>query len=252
VILIFSDLHLGRFPDQDSDILRDLEVCLSMYEKKQPKLLTEIILLGDVFDAFLEFENNISDITREISEVIVGLQSRDIRVSYHVGNHDAWHKNYFDKLLHGRLYRKPHTRRIGSRKVYLSHGDEAEKYSLSGRIIRQIMRSDLSFKLYTALLPSKMGQRIPQQISRKKAGLAPESSTIEALYLAALEILDSSDVDLVIYGHAHQSSTDVSIGGQYINTGSWLLNRSYVELTEDSVRVRLYNSGPDQNMQDDS
>jgi UDP-2,3-diacylglucosamine hydrolase len=252
VILIFSDLHLGRFPNQDPDILRDLEACLNMYEQTRPKSLTEIILLGDVFDAFLEFENNIPDITREVGELLKDLQSRDIRVSYHAGNHDAWHKTYFDELLHGRLYRKPHTRKIGSRKVYLSHGDEAEKYSLSGRFFRQIMRSDLSFKMYTSLLPSKIGQRIPQQISRKKAGLSPDSSTIEALHLSAREILDFSDIDLVIYGHAHQSSTDVSVGGQYVNTGSWLLSRSYVELTEDSVRVRLYNSTPVQNLKDDS
>ena len=240
MILIFSDMHLGRFPEQDDEILCDLRSCISEMRTLNSETIREVVFLGDVFDAFIEFTGNLPEIAIRFSTLIADMQSIGIAVSYHVGNHDPWHKNYFDKQLDGRLYRKPRTRRIGKRMVYLSHGDESETRSIFGSLARSIMRSDLSFTLYTALLPNRFGQRLPQWVSRKFSGLGPDPTTIQALHLSGLEILDSTDVDLVIYGHAHQSTTDISIGGQYVNTGSWLLSRSYAELTNDSIQIKLY------------
>ena len=242
MIFVFSDLHLGRFPDKDQEILDDLRSCLFDSAQDESHTLTEIILLGDVFDSYMEFVGRLPDIAVKMVELIDELQSKGILVSYHVGNHDPWHKSFFYDRLEGRLYHAPQTRQIGERLVYLSHGDEADEYSVFGRFARRIMRSEWSYRLYTSVIPYKWGQQLPQFLSRKYAGLAPESATIKALHLAGLEVLNASEIDLVLFGHAHQSTTDVSVNGQYVNTGSWLLNRSYVELTEDSVRVRLFNS----------
>ena len=242
MILIFSDLHLGRFKDQDASLLTDIESCLNKYSVKPSTQLEEVIFLGDVFDSFMEYPSNISGYALQFSGLLKTLLKKGINVSYHVGNHDPWHSSFFSGILGNNLYFAPVRRKLSSRQAYLSHGDEASTYNYRGRIARYFMRSTFWYRTYTTVLPSTAGQKIPAWISRKFAGLEPRQKTIDNLKYAAHEILGNSNVDLVLFGHAHQSVSELTSDGQYVNTGSWLLSRSYVEISEESVNIRLYSN----------
>ncbi len=188
----------------------------------------------------MEYPGNLPVLATKFADLLESYQTRGIAVSYHVGNHDPWHSTFFMKRLNGNLYQAPLTREIYTKKTYLSHGDEASSNNFRGRVARYFMRSTFWYRVYTTLLPSGIGQKIPTWISRKYAGLNPRQETIDSLRYAAHEILNTSEVDLVLFGHAHQSACELTSDGQYINAGSWLLNRSYVEISEQSVDVRLY------------
>jgi len=188
----------------------------------------------------MEYPNKTSAIASQFADLLRNYQAKGITVSYHVGNHDPWHSTFFKEQLNDNLFLAPVKREIYSKKAYLSHGDEASSRNIRGRVSRYFMRSNFWYRVYTTVLPAGIGQRIPAWISRKYAGLTPRQETIDDLKYAAHEILNMSEVDLVLFGHAHQSVSELTFDGHYINTGSWLLNRSYVEISEQSVDVRLY------------
>ena len=242
LILIFADLHLGRFDDQDASLLTDMEACIDGYLGNPSSQLHEIIFLGDVFDSYMEYPNDISMLTTQFANLLKSYQKQGITVSYHVGNHDPWHSTFFRRQLNDNLFLAPVKREIYTKRAYLSHGDEVSSYTLRGRVARYFMRSPFWYRLYTMILPPDVGQKIPAWISRKYAGLSPRQETIDGLKYPAFEILNTSDFDLVLFGHAHQSASELTSDGQYINTGSWLLNRSYIEISEQSVTVRLYSN----------
>lgn len=188
----------------------------------------------------MEYPDKVTSIAIQFAGFVARIQSMGITVSYHVGNHDPWHSSFFVNRLDGKLFRSPARRELCSRRAYLSHGDETVPRPLSGRIARYFMRNQLWYRAYTMILPSSLGQRIPAWVSRKYAGLEPRPATVQALRNAALEILDASEIDLVVFGHAHQTASELTASGQYVNSGSWLLSRSFIEIKKDSVRIRLF------------
>lgn len=187
----------------------------------------------------MEYKSRIDSEVCFLRPIVEEARSQNVSLSYHVGNHDPWHLNFMESQLGFKLVTKPLQRSLHGRQVYLSHGDEEDVRGLRSKLFRHLMRTDVYYKMYR-LLPAKIGQTIPRWISRKYADPRPNSSTIEHLRRAASDILESNQVDCVIFGHSHQQSLDSFQNGDYFNTGSWFIDLSYLEILPNKIERRRW------------
>lgn len=236
--LVFSDLHLGRSPERDSVLVTNLSRCIDSYGQA----VDEVVFLGDIFDAFLEYPDSVQSIALLMQPVFQGLLDNNISVHYHVGNHDPWHLSFFSETIGIPVYSKPVIREIDGLSIYFSHGDEEDIGGRMSRGIRQIIRSGFSYRLYRFVLPARFGQWLPEWVSRGHSSSIVKLQTAVNLAGGAGRILRSTDCEVVIFGHSHQQLRSKTSDGLYINTGSWFVDGSYVEITSDSIAGRKWKS----------
>jgi len=229
--LIFSDLHLGRSAFADAGLVENLSACLSAHAGE----LEEVILLGDVFDSYMEYPGRPDPVVEILRQVIELPSLRGVRFSYHVGNHDAWHLSYFEDAFGIRVFHEPVVRQFSGRDTYLSHGDEEDAGRLWSRILRHFMREDLYFRLYRTLIPAFLGQRLPRFVSRKWGRSTVREETALALRGAARRILQSGAAEVVVFGHSHRQEEMNWQEGCYYNVGSWFEDLSYLQVWPNSI-----------------
>ena len=66
-------------------MIRDLEACLESYTG-----VREVIFLGDLFDAYLEYPRSIQAVADMVAPLFRTLIERCVDVHYHIGNHGLW------------------------------------------------------------------------------------------------------------------------------------------------------------------
>jgi len=237
--LIFSDLHLGRSAIADAGLVESLSSCISAYAGE----LEEVILLGDVFDAYMEYPGRREPVIDVFSPVLELPALRDVRISYHVGNHDPWHLTYFRDAFGVLVIRRPVVRKLAGRETYLSHGDEEDAGGPWSRVLRHFMRQDFYFWLYRTVIPAPFGQKLPRFVSQKWGRTGVRDETVFALRTAARRIVDAGIAEVVVFGHSHRQEEVNWQDGSYLNVGSWFEDLSYLEVWPNSiVRANWANS----------
>lgn len=187
----------------------------------------------------MEYRLRIDSEVSYLRPVVVEAKSRNVTLSYHVGNHDPWHLDFFEDQLGFNLVTQPLIRMLFGRQVYLSHGDEEDVRGFRSRFARHLMRTPIYYNLYR-LIPSRAGQAIPRWVSRKYADPRPNELTIDRLKVAASKILKSEKIDCVIFGHSHQQTHVADRNGDYFNTGSWFIDLSYLEILPNTTVPRCW------------
>ncbi len=236
--LIFSDLHLGRSPEHDPDMIRDLESCVESHNG-----VREVIILGDLFDAYLEYPGSIPMVVETIMPLFRTFQERGIEIHYHVGNHDLWHLDYFLSQVGVQLHIKPVRRTLFDARVFFSHGDEEDPGEGLSRLVHVIIRHPFSYRLYRTILPARWGQALPKWVSRRFASSESKPTTVRSLRKAAESILKSDDVDVVVFGHSHRATKIDTQHGTYVNTGSWWIERSFAGIDTSGIRLDRWRTG---------
>lgn len=236
VILVISDIHLGRSPQKDVELVDHLADCVRFYGTN----LIELIFLGDVFDAYMEYPKVTDSCVTLLRPLFEELQFRKVIVTYHVGNHDPWHLTCFQSEFGITVLHAPIRRTVNRRNYYLSHGDKEANRGLYTRIARHFMRSPVYYRLYRKVLPAQMGQDLPRWVSRKYASLHVNNDTVRTLQGAASQILLSEEIDIVIMGHCHEQSKETLLGGHYYNSGSWYVDLSYLEIRPNTVILKKW------------
>ena len=143
MILVVSDLHLGKRPELDRSSLSDLRACIDHY----PSPPIRIVFLGDTFDAFIEYPGRIPAPVQEWSILVRDLMSQNIEVTYFAGNHDRWHLGFISNLLRRPVARKPEVTMVGGRTIWMEHGDQADKHSRLVQLGRVVSDNSIVYKL---------------------------------------------------------------------------------------------------------
>ena len=242
MILVVSDLHLGKRPELDRSSLSDLRACIDHY----PSPPIRIVFLGDTFDAFIEYPGRIPAPVQEWSILVRDLMSQNIEVTYFAGNHDRWHLGFISNLLRRPVARKPEVTMVGGRTIWMEHGDQADKHSRLVQLGRVVSDNSIVYKLLTWLLPFGGGQLLASQVSRHFAGFEPNLKTVSALQAYAHALLGEKKCDVVIMGHCHRSGMEMTEFGTYVNTGDWYQGRTFAMIDpENGFRISLMKWTPD-------
>ncbi len=217
VYLLVSDVHFGKGTRKEERVKEDDLLALLDHCSGE---LDGLVLLGDVFDQYIEYRHLVPKGAVRFVAALSHLAASGVPVLYLVGNHDPWHLDYFSEELGVAVVRDTHEISVGGCQIVVSHGDTLGRGLLS-RIAQRITRSSVSMALYRTLLPADFGYKFACFIKNKlESSETPEPEVVDRLRAAAKEILlDGRDV--VVLAHSHQAELIEWQEGLYANTGSW-------------------------------
>jgi len=200
-----------------------------------------LYLVGDVFDGFIEYRHLVPKGFVRFQALLARWTDRDIPVTYLFGNHDPWHRGYFEEELGVHLV--PESLDVTHRGVqlHLTHGDAVASTHGLYAWLRPLMRHPVPMRLYQSLLPADLGLGLARWVSRQLHDEETDPSVIEALRTHARETLRQRAADVAVMGHSHEAAMHTWPEGIYVNTGNWYEHRTFARLDEDGIRLSRWN-----------
>ena len=224
MILFLSDLHLGQ---GDVAVQRaseaDLIACLQSYEDR----VEALYLVGDVFDQYIEYATLIPKGFVRFQGLLAAWTDRGVPVTYLVGNHDPWHRDYFQLELGVRVVLDSLVESLYTSRVYITHGDGLTGAEGLYRWLKPVLRHRVPVWLYRTLLPGDSGFRLARWINQHLGDDALDEQLVASLRRHAHARLAETAADVVVMGHSHQAELDAGAHGLYLNTGSWHHARTF-------------------------
>lgn len=212
---VVSDAHYSDKRPQLLDFIKDIHS-----KKLQP---TQLILMGDIFDALFGGVEYTQKTNREIIRLLNEI-SLEIEVVYLEGNHDFNLKMIFPKAKVFPISSQPVICSYRDKKVLLAHGD---------------IEGDLGYKIYTALIRNPVilfFLRILDSISGhyilKKLDIYLGKKDDCKEFIGLREYMSKRlsgkySCDYFIEGHFHQNKTIEFEDFVYINLGAFACNQRY-------------------------
>lgn len=237
MVLFIGDLHLGRGTRAESRRAERAAVrLLEVHARALGHPQGAVVLLGDVFDAYMEFDALIPTDGVRLIGTLARLADDGVRIYYIPGNRDAWHLSFFENALGVRLVRDALRLEAFGRQVMAAHGDAYSRAVKSYRLLRPVLRSRVTYWIYRHGFPGDTGYRLARWVARRGSGrLNPKVA--DELRAAARRLLARPDLDLVVMGHSHAAEQTDLPGGTFINAGYWFQERTYAVLDEHGPRL---------------
>lgn len=231
-------MHFGREDDAteraNEDALLD---CLDAHAGS----VDHLYLVGDVFDSYVEYRHLVPKGFVRFQARLAQWTDDGVPVTYLVGNHDPWHRDYFARELGVEVVSDAVDAVHYGRHVHLTHGDAvASAHGLYARL-RPVLRHPVPVWLYRTLLPGDFGVRLAQWVSRRLHDDAPDPDVVASLRRYARRVLHASAVDVVVMGHSHVPALHDAPDGAYLNTGSWYGTRTFGRLDSDGIHLCEWN-----------
>lgn len=232
--LFVSDIHFGRSdPETERLVERDL-LCLLRSARPEVEAL---FLVGDVFEYFIEYRHSIPKGFARFLGLLAEWTDSGIPVHYFVGNHDPWHRDYFETELGVRVIAYDSVECLGNLRVYITHGDGIGAGATLYARLKPILRHPLPVAIYTGLLPSDWGLGIAKWYSRRFGKATVNRHRVDALRKAARRLLVGTNADVVVMGHSHQPEITRWKEGTYVNPGSWYLHRTIAIIKDGETSI---------------
>lgn len=238
VVLFVSDMHFGRGSKAEARAAEQALVeCLEAHADR----VEHLYLVGDIFDGYIEYRHLVPKGFVRFQGLLARWTDRGIPVTYLLGNHDPWHRDYFSEELGVTLVPDALTVGHKDRQVYLTHGDAQASTHASFSWVRPILRHPLAIGLYRSLLPADLGLGLARAVSRALHDPQPDPAVVEALEAYARRHLERTSADTVIMGHSHKHVLRSWEDGLYVNLGSWYEHRTFARLDESGLRLSRWN-----------
>ena len=208
---IISDAHYSHKRPHFLYFLKDIQS-----KKLQP---TQLIFMGDIFDALFGGIKQTSDINQEGISIINSI-SKEIGVIYLEGNHDFNLKNIFPHAKVLPISKQPLACKYNEINILLAHGDYdgAIGYQIYTALIRN--RIILKFlNIFDNFILNKLDTYL-----NKKDDCA-ELSWFEDFINT--RIINNYDCNYFIEGHFHQNKSMKLSQINYINLGAFACNQRY-------------------------
>lgn len=243
MILFLSDLHLGRGPREASRRAEADAIDLLMAHRRalrQPG--ARLILLGDVFDAYMEYRTLVPAGFIRFLGALAALADDGVTITAVPGNRDHWQLGHLATETGITLEREEWRGAAYGRSLLAAHGDGRIAAETTQNRIRPLLRSKAAYWLYRNALPGDWGFRVARRIAASGDG-EPEPHLVAGLRDAAAIALRQPGTDLVIFGHCHVAECTDLGDGTYLNPGYWFGNRTYGVLDAAGPRVCTWPAG---------
>lgn len=236
--LFFSDMHFGQYGAAAERAKEtDLIDCLRAHEGN----VEHLYLLGDIFHAYIEYQHLIPKGFVRFQGLLAEWTDAGVPVTYLVGNHDPWHRDYFVQELGVRVVFDALIEPTDGTVVYLAHGDAVAARSRLYPWLRSWLRHPVPVWFYRSLLPGDSGLRLARWTNRHVHEDATDPNVIRALRMHARDVLASSAAVLAVFGHSHVPELQTWSEGCYLNTGNWYESRTFGRLDNQGVYLHRWN-----------
>lgn len=220
-----SDIHIKSPAD---DNYRRL--CSFLQTRLQENQITDLILLGDLFDHWVGSSQYYARKYIEFVSLIDQLIARKVRVIYFEGNHDL-HLMRFWRKRGVQVTADPITIDLGEKKVRLEHGDLINHNDIKYLKYREFSRG-LFMTVLVRLVPGQfwdwLGEKASQR-SRKHSEsyrVENEAALREMIRTYAQKLAVTNEFDLIVTGHMHVRDEFEFEHAQKkvmsVNLGTWL------------------------------
>lgn len=240
--IFLSDVHLRDADSVKSRlVIRFLQEVASQFE--------QVYILGDLFDVWPGTNPYLVDVFRPVIDSLKYLVEKGHEVHYIEGNHDFKLGEFFTKEVGIHVHPDGLERNWNGRRVYMAHGDLGNPREVGYRVLRYLLRHQLTHRLIKALPDNFIYQAgmKSSQLSRKvqKNRHAPKTEAhIRQVYRQAAETIFARGYDVVLMGHTHlpDDVTTIVEGRtcRYINTGDWVSNFTYLEFDGTQFYTRTH------------
>jgi len=209
-----------------------------------------IILNGDLFDFWFEYRRGTTGGYAGVLRTLRRIVDAGVPVTLMGGNHDWWGGSYLRDEIGVEFLQEPVVRDIAGRRTFLAHGDGLGRGDLAYRMLRAVLRGKPTRWAF-GMLPPSVGDRIACGVSRTEnkweewgERQGERSAALEEWAEAKLRA--DRELELIILGHTHRPAVrEVTAGRWYVNTGDWVVHRSYLTLDEGrDPRLAEWKSGP--------
>jgi UDP-2,3-diacylglucosamine hydrolase len=230
--LFVSDLHLGRGSAAERAATeRDAVALLRAYEEEIADMGGGLYLVGDVFDAYMEYRHLVPKGFARFLGLLAGWTDRGVPVTYLAGNRDPWHLDYFYRELGVRVVQEAVVEEVEGVRTYIAHGDALTDAKPLYTRLRPLLRSPLMARLYRMSLPGDAAFALARRVGRLlSSGNTVDPAVADDLRAKAGRMLAETDAALVVLGHSHRAECTPLPGGTYLNPGYWFADRTFGRL----------------------
>ncbi len=244
-IYFISDFHLGA-PDYQKSLVREKLIVRFLAQAQRDA--AHIFIVGDMFDFWYEYKTVVPRGYTRIMGKLAEITDSGIPVSFFVGNHDMWMRDYFERELNIPVYYEPKEFVFNNKKFYVAHGDGLGPGDKGYKFIKKIFRNRLCQWLFGILHPS-LGIGIANYFSRKsRQATGNEDKHFlgedkEWLILYSKQVLKLQHFDYFLYGHRHLPyDFKLNETSRYINLGDWINYNSYAVFDGSKLELKYFNS----------
>jgi len=222
--LFISDVHLGL---QSKQVEAEKEKLLVKFLEFAKENCDELFIAGDLFDYWFEYKRVYQKGNFRTFTSLQNLTEQGIKVHYFIGNHDFFHKDFFEKELGLLLYKDAKDFLLNGKKFFIGHGDGLVKNDMGYNILKKILRNPFTQWLYGIIHPD-FGVWLASKTSKSSRDYTTKKDYGEedGLLDAANRKIDDG-FDYVLFGHLHKRMFKTYKNGIYINLGSWIENPCY-------------------------
>lgn len=230
-----SDVHLCCGDDGDTSRTGTFVNFLRSLQGKADVLY----LLGDIFDFWLEYEDEIPSGYEPVLSEIKALASSGCKVKFFRGNHDYWTLDYFKRELGMEVFREPYLiEKINGMDVCVGHGDIVGCRTLKERITFFLFRNPFLIGVLRRLPRhwiSTFAHRWSVRSRKSSLGyvFAPENSELRRF---CEKLGRTTHVDHFIFGHFHRKISIPIEGGAFLHIlGDWSAGANYLNLSGTNI-----------------
>ncbi|GIK21202.1 MAG: UDP-2,3-diacylglucosamine diphosphatase [Ignavibacteriota bacterium] len=227
--LFISDIHLGL---QSKETETKKERLLVKFLEFAEDNCNELFIVGDLFDYWFEYKRVYQKGYFRTLTALQNLTESGIKVHYFIGNHDFFHKDFFENEIGVQLYPEAKEFVLNDKKFFIGHGDGLVKNDLGYNILKKILRNRFIQWMYGLIHPD-LGIAIASRTSKSSRDYTAKKDYGEedGLFEAAKNFIDQGN-DYVLFGHLHKRCFYNYKQGTYINLGSWIDNPCYGKFTD--------------------
>lgn len=227
--LFISDIHLGL---QSKETETKKERLLVKFLEFAEDNCNELFIVGDLFDYWFEYKRVYQKGYFRTLTALQNLTESGIKVHYFIGNHDFFHKDFFENEIGVQLYPEAKEFVLNDKKFFIGHGDGLVKNDLGYNILKKILRNRFIQWMYGLIHPD-LGIAIASRTSKSSRDYTAKKDYGEedGLFEAAENFIDQGN-DYVLFGHLHKRCFYNYKQGTYINLGSWIDNPCYGKFTD--------------------
>jgi UDP-2,3-diacylglucosamine hydrolase len=243
-ILFLSDFHLG-VPDALSSKEREIKICTLIDSYKDN--LSEIFLVGDVFDFWMEYKTCVPKGFYRLFGKLAELADKNIPIHFFTGNHDMWMKDLFKSEFNANIHHKSEIIERQGKKIYIAHGDGLGPGDTKYKLLKVFFASPVCQFLFRWIHPD-IGIKLAcffsyqSRYGNNKTQERYHGNAKEWLYIHCKEVMKKDTFDYFIFGHRHLPIY-TSIGpaeSVYINLGDWLDYNTYGIMTDGQISLLQY------------
>jgi UDP-2,3-diacylglucosamine hydrolase len=234
-VVFLSDAHLGaEAVEREAERTERLHRFLGAL----PGRASELVIVGDLFDFWFEYGTAVPRRHFPTLAALARLRESGVAITYLNGNHDFWLGTFMAESLGVRTVDGAIVVEQQGRRIWVHHGDGLIGGDSGYKLLRGILRSPLSIRLYGLLHPD-LGIPLAHKVSAwSRSSRAEPPLQADRLWNEIAAPRFAEGYDAVVIGHFHHVYERREPGREFFLLGDWMEEFTYLELADGKLEMK--------------